>query len=137
MKRTVYYLLLLAIIGAAVGCKKDKIPVSNSLAGTWELSLDVNGMTGYVTHHKPGNDTVMKFNADGSYAFYDHNKITRSGNYTIRQDTFYIDHTLKNRIIYDHEDSGFSNNFFDISNNQLSFFIDAYDAGGVTYRRIK
>jgi hypothetical protein len=137
MKRALYYLLLLTIIGTVYGCKKDKIPVSNSLAGTWELSMDVNGMTGYVTHHKPGNDTLMTFTADGSYSFYNHKTLTRSGKYTVRQDTSYLYNALKTRIIFDYEDSGFTRQFFDINNNQLSLFLDAYDAGGVVYRRIK
>jgi len=94
-------------------------------------------MTGKATYHKPGNDTLIKFNPDSTYAFYDHNTITQSGNYTVRKDTFYLDHTLKNRIIFEAQGPGFGDEFFDISNNQLSLFLDAYDAGGVTYRRIK
>ena len=137
MKRALYCLLSLAIICTIFGCKKSVIPISDSLAGTWELSMDVNGFTGSVTHHKPGNDTLMTLTADGNYAFYDHNKITKSGKYTVQQDTSYLYNALKNRIIFDHEDSGFTREFFDISNNQLSFFLDANDGPGVVYRRIK
>ena len=137
MKRALYYLLFLTITGTIFSCKKNVIPVSNSLAGTWELSIDINGMTGKPTYHKPGNDTLMAFTADGKYSFYDHNKLTQSGTYIVRLDTSYLYHALKNHIIFDYEDSGFTREFFDISNNQLNFFLDANDGPGVVYRRIK
>ena len=117
------------------GCKKD-VPLSASLTGTWELSLDVSGMTGHVTHHKPGNDTLMRFTADGKYSFYDHNQLTGSGTYTVKQDTYSMDHTLKNRIIFDNVYDN-THEFFDISNNELNLFLDAYDAPGIGYRRVK
>jgi hypothetical protein len=137
MKNSLRILLTLIITAMCFSCKKDVIPISNSLAGTWELSMDVNGFSGSVTHHKPGNDTLMTFTADGNYAFYDHNKLTKSGKYTVRQDTSYLYNALKNRIIFDYRDSGFTREFFDISNNQLNFFLDANDGGSVTYQRLK
>jgi hypothetical protein len=137
MKRAFYYLLALTIIGTAFSCKKDVIPVSNSLAGTWELSIDINGMTGKPTYHKAGNDTLMTFTTDGRYSTYDHNTLTKSGTYIVRVDSSYLYHALKNHIIFDGEDSGFTREFFDISNNQLSFFLDANDGPRVVYRRIK
>lgn len=136
MKRIFYYLLLLTITGTVFGCKKDKIPVSDSIVGTWELSMDVNGMTGHVTHHKPGNDTLAIFTADGKFSFYNRSTLARSGSYTVKQDTFSLDHTLKNRIVFD-GDYADSREFFDISNNLLNMYMDAYDSGGVGYRRIK
>jgi hypothetical protein len=136
MKRTLFYLLLLTIAGTVFGCKKDKIPVSSSLAGTWELSLDVNGMTGHVTHHKSGNDTLAIFTTDGKYSFYNRNDLFRSGSYTVKQDTYSMDHTVRSRIIFDNAYDN-SHEFFDIQNNLLNMYVDAYDAGGVGYRRIK
>jgi len=82
------------IICIAFGCKKD-VPVSDSLVGTWELSADINGLSGAITHHKAGNDTLIKFTSDGTYTFSEHNKISRSGNYTVRPDSFYVGHTKK------------------------------------------
>jgi hypothetical protein len=130
-------LLSFALIVSALflGCKKDA-PVSDSLAGTWELRIDVNGLSGRATYHKTGNDTLAIF-TDNTYAFYQKNNLVKSGTYQIKRDTFSLDHTLKNRIIYDHQDQGTIRNFFDIQNNQLSFFIDAYDAPSVTYQRLK
>jgi len=137
MKRALCYLLSLTIIGTIFSCKKDAIPLSNSLAGTWELSIDINGLSGKPTYHKAGNDTLMMFTGDGKYSFYDHDKLTKSGTYIVRLDSSYLYHALKNHIIFNGEDSGFTREFFDINNNQLSFFLDANDGPGVVYRRIK
>ena len=136
MKPALYYLLSLTIIGSIFSCKKDKIPVSNSIVGTWELSGDVNGLSGRLTVHKPGNDTLAIFTSDGKYSYYDRHTLARSGSYTVKQDTSFLDHTLKNRIIFDGNDAN-PREFFDISNNELNMYLDAYDAGGVGYRRIK
>ncbi|MGZ3891614.1 MAG: hypothetical protein ACXVI9_14005 [Mucilaginibacter sp.] len=133
MKYLVPVFLIFSI--AFFGCKKD-VPLSAALTGTWELSLNVDGMTGHVTHHKPGNDTLMTFTADGKYSVYDHNKLTRSGIYTVKKDTYSMDHTIKNRIIFDNAYDN-THEFFDISNNQLTLYLDAYDAPGVGYRRVK
>jgi hypothetical protein len=139
MKRALYSLLSLIIIGAIFSCKKDKIPVSNSIVGTWELSADINGMTGDVTPHKPGNDTLAIFTTDGKYSYYDRSTLRSSGSYTVKQDTNSMDHAVKNRIIFDGNDTG-TPLLFDISNNELSIYIDpseVIDGGGVGYRRIK
>jgi|SRR5579872_1607650 len=139
MKRTLCYLLSLTIIGTIFGCKKDKIPVSNSIVGTWELSSDVNGFSGRVTVHKPGNDTLAIFTADGKYSHYDHSILSASGTYTVTLDTNSMDHTVKNRIIFNGNDAD-AHEFFDISNNELSMYLDpseVSDSGGVSYRRIK
>src|SRR5947209_2701336 len=137
MKRALCYLLLSSITGTIVGCKKDKIPVSNSITGTWELSIDINGLSGKSTYHKAGNDTLMTFTSDGRYSTYDHNTLTKSGTYIVRLDSSFLYHALKKHIIFDGEDPGFTREFFDISSNQLSFFLDANDGPGVVYRRIK
>jgi hypothetical protein len=131
MKRILFFL---AITVLTFGCKKE-VPVSDSIVGTWELSIDGGGWTP-VVQHKPGNDTLAVFTST-TYAFYQHNKLIRSGSYMVRKDTSYLYNQLKNRIIYDGQDTAYAREFFDIQNNQLSFFIDAYDAGSTTYRRIK
>ncbi|HZX58809.1 MAG TPA: hypothetical protein VFE54_08790 [Mucilaginibacter sp.] len=136
MKRALYYLLSLTIISSIFSCKKDKIPVSDSIVGTWELSMDINGMTGHVTQHKPGNDTLAIFTTDGKYSFYNRNNLFRSGSYTVKRDTYSMDHTVRSRIIFDNAYDN-SHEFFDIQNNLLNMYIDAYDSGGVGYRRIK
>src|SRR5579863_834819 len=123
MKHLVPVFVILII--AFFGCKKD-VPLSDSLTGIWELSVDINGLSGRPTYHKMGNDTLMKFYNDGKYARYELNKLTRSGIYTVKQDTYYMDHTVKNRIIFDNAYDN-THEFFDISNNELSFYLDAYD----------
>jgi hypothetical protein len=131
------YLTLLSVLIAAISfsaCKKDKIPVSDSLTGTWELSVDGGGW-GPIIHHKPGNDTLAVFTAT-TYAFYDGKQLVKSGTYITKKDTSYLYNQLKNRIIFDGQSDDI-HQFYDIGNNQLSFFIDANDAGSTTYRRIK
>lgn len=137
MKRYLHYIILfLLIAGCCVACNKESnIPVSDSLIGTWELRMDINGMTGHVTHHKAGNDTIIKFTSN-TYESRAKGKLIKSGTYVVKRDTFSLDHTLKNKIIYDDIPDNIST-FFGISDNQLSFIIDAYDAPGVVYERIK
>ena len=115
--------------------KESNVPVSDSLIGTWELRADVNGITGHVTNHKAGKDTIITFTSN-TYESRAKGKLVKSGTYIVKRDTFYLDHTMKNKIIYDNLPNDIST-FFEISNNQLSFIIDAYDAHGVTYQRIK
>ncbi len=138
MKRAFNNMLLLAITATVFSCKKDKIPISDSIVGTWELSGDVNGFSGRVTVHTPGNDTLVIFTADGKYSHYDHSTLSVSGTYTVKLDTNSVDHTVKNRIIFN--GNADLREFFEISNNQLSLYLDptqVSDAGGVGYRRIK
>lgn len=131
-----YVILCLLIISCCVACKKENnLPVSDSLIGTWELRIDINGMTGYATHHKAGNDTIIKFTSN-TYQSSAKGKVIQSGTYIVKKDTFSLDHTLKNKIIFDNQPSALST-FFEISNNQLNFEIDAYDAPGAVYERIK
>ncbi|MBS1503659.1 MAG: hypothetical protein JST32_16435, partial [Bacteroidetes bacterium] len=108
---------------------------SDSLKGTWELSVDVGGWSG-VHNHKPGNDTLVVFTGT-SYSFLQKGVLVRSGTYQTQKDTIFRDHTLGNRIIFDGQDAGYPHEFFTIRNNQLTLFIDAFDAGSTTYRRIK
>lgn len=131
MKRILFFL---AITLLTFGCKKE-VPVSDSLTGTWELSVDVGGWSG-VHNHKPGNDTLAVFTS-GTYSFYQKGTLVKSGNYSTKKDTIYMYGTLGNRIIFDGQDVGSPHEFFEIKNNQLTLFIDAYDAGSTTYRRIK
>lgn len=135
MRRNLLFVMILLVIGTFNSCKKDVVPLSSSLIGTWELSVDFNGMTGKPTYHKKGNDTTIKFTVS-NYQFMIKGNIWRSGTYTVKQDSFSIDHTIKSRIIYDSE-TGAIRTFYDVSNNQLSFFLDAYDSPSVTYQRIK
>ncbi len=137
MKKYSHYMILfLLIAGCCIACKKESnVPVSGSLVGTWELRTDINGMTGHVTQHKAGNDTIIKFTSN-TYESSAKGKIIQSGTYSVKKDTFSLDHTLKNKIIFDNQPSALST-FFEISNNQLNFEIDAYDAPGAVYERIK
>lgn len=133
MKRILPFLLSIALAFGFSGCKKD-IPVSGSLTGTWELRQDGGGWSAIVDH-KPGNDTLMIFTGT-TYSFYTKNKLVRSGAYTVRKDTSFMYGQLKNRIIFDGNTDDMRQ-FFDIQNNKLSFWIDAYDTPMVMYQRIK
>jgi len=133
MKLIYYYLLSFAIISLALSCKKD-VPISDSLTGTWELRQDGGGWSAII-NHKPGNDTLVIFTGT-TYSFYNKSKLVRSGPYTVKKDTSYMYGGLKNRIIFDGNTNDIRE-FFDIQNNKLSLWIDAYDAPTVTYQRIK
>jgi len=134
MKRITIYILLFTIAVAAFSCKKE-IPVSDSLTGTWELSVDYTGWGGTHTH-KPGNDTTVVF-TDAKYTFSAKGTIVRSGAYTTKKDTIHIYNQLGNRIVFDGDDPNYIHEFYTIQNNQLTIFDDANDGGGTTYRRLK
>lgn len=134
MKRNLFYPLLIIIIVIAFSCKKE-LPISDSLTGTWELRVDIGGWSG-THYHKPGNDTLIKF-TDNTYAFYHKGKLIKSGTYVTKIDTSYVYQSQKHRIIFDDENANYTHEFYDIKNNELTLFIDAYDADIATYRRIK
>lgn len=136
MKKILPGLFSLIVALTVLSCNKEPLPISDSLTGTWEMHIDVNGMTGKPTYHKPGNDTLIKF-TDKTYAYYQKDKLIRSGTYLVKKDTFLIGQTIKNRIIYDNQINNSIAEFIEIKNNQLTFFIDADDAPSVTYQRIK
>jgi hypothetical protein len=136
MKRYLQYVMLFLLAGCCcVACKKESPPASTSLVGTWELTADINGMTGHVAHHKAGNDTTITFTSS-AYESRENGKMIKSGTYIVKRDSFYIYHMMKDRIIFDNISDNIRT-FFEISGNQLSFIIDAYDAPGVIYVRIK
>ncbi|MGZ3751265.1 MAG: hypothetical protein ACXVB0_07100 [Mucilaginibacter sp.] len=135
MKKQYKYAILLLVISLCVNCKKDAIPVSASLIGTWELRENISGQTGQPTHYNTGNGNIMKFTAT-NYEIYSTNSLVKSGTYKVKKDTFSLDHTLRDRIIYDNQDNSIRT-FFAIENNQLNLFIDAYDAPSVIYQRVK
>jgi hypothetical protein len=134
MKRNLLYLLLAIAIMIVFSCKKE-LPISDSLTGTWELSVDYGGWSG-VHNHKPGNDTLVVFTPT-TYAFYQKGSLVKSGTYITKKDTIAMYGTLGNRIIFNSESGVYADEFFTIQNNQLNLFIDGWDAGGTTYRRIK
>ncbi|MBS1530670.1 MAG: hypothetical protein JSU01_10205 [Bacteroidetes bacterium] len=130
-----FSLLFIAILAVAItGCKKES-RVSNSLTGTWELYMDVNGFTGHATYHKAGNDTLAVF-TETTYSFFDGSKLVKSGTYYVKKDTSFLFNRLSNRIIFDGNTVS-TREFFDIQNNQLSFWLDANDAGSSTYKRVR
>ena len=129
---TLFLLITTAFIFTS--CKKQSIPISDSIVGRWELSQDGGGW-GPIIYHKPGNDTLAIFTAT-TYSFYNREKLVKSGTYVVKKDTSYLYNQLMNRIIFDNN-TDLTREFTDIQNNQLSFWLDAYDAGSTTYRRIR
>lgn len=135
MKKTLPHLLILITLFLIPACQKD-LPALTELAGTWELRTDVNGQSGKPTYYAAGNGRIIKFTPT-TYEFYEHGKVTRSGSYTIKRDTFHIQNQLGNRIIYDNASEDGVHIFFSIENNKLNLAPDVYDGGAVIYERIQ
>jgi|GEM_PF-2584915 len=82
MRPKLLYALLVLFLPTVFACKKE-VQVSDSIIGTWELSVDYGGWSG-THYHKPGNDTLAVFTAK-TYAFYQHGTLIKSGTYTTKK----------------------------------------------------
>ncbi len=122
--------VLAATIGLLIisSCSKEKVTVN--LSGNWELRVAYNGLGG-STNYPAGNGYISRFTFD-TYEVDSVGKIISSGTYKIIPDKSYITGKTENRIIYDNNTNDIRT-FIQLSNDTLSFFIDAYDAGSSSY----
>jgi len=134
--------LLLLILFAGFACKKDSsatvedtpVVMGTGVPGTWELRNQINGWTG-ATKYPGGNGHIYVFTAD-HYQMYAAGALVKQGVYTIAKKTSVLQNKVMDAIVFDNDTSGIST-FVDVSSTQLTLSFDAYDAGSVTYERIK
>ena len=131
------FIVILSIFFLA--CKKDnindKVGVSTSIAGTWELEQAQAGMFPTI-NYPPGNGDILKY-SNSDYQVISNNQLIKSGVYTIVEDASVESEVCmelptdeyRNRIIYDNDYT--YKVFIQVSNNKLIFLAGcfAFDAG--------
>ncbi|TKC00680.1 hypothetical protein [Pedobacter cryophilus] len=129
MKKHYLYFLLLSTF-LIISCKKEEIP---SIVGTWELSRETGGFTGQTKDFPIGNGIIIKFSSD-TYQRYENNQLLSSGTYKLMKENSLITREVGNRLIFDNSTNS-PRIFTTVSNSRLELFLDAYDGGGVSYRK--
>lgn len=130
-----YFIFTLCLIGSLfIACRKDT-PMPNALIGEWELSASVDGMTGKTSKSSSGKGNVLKIFKE-SYERYEHWELVESGSYSIVQENSILYNKRLNRIIFNEEFDS-PRTFITIDNNQLTVWLDAYDAPSVIYKKLK
>ncbi len=128
MKISIVAILFAAFAILVVACKKEV--TSASVTGTWELRMDGGGWTP-VTHYPAGNGRLITF-TNTTYEIDSVGKTIGSGTYKIIKDKCLLTQETSDRIIYNNVNDNVKT-FIKISNDTLSFIIDAYDASASVY----
>lgn len=147
-KLLMYTISVGLMITGIAGCKKssDRLAISDSIEGTWELRKTSAAMMPGTVVHEPGNGNKLKFTGN-RFEMYINGVLTESGTYQVVADAtveesvclVFADGQFENRIVYDVINND-SKIFFQVENNQLTFQSGcyAYDAGhSAVYERIE
>lgn len=132
MKKLNTLFCFLAII-ILFSCKKDD-STQSLIIGNWELSRQITGVTGQNNVIPAGNGTIIKF-TKSNYQKFENNQLKSSGTYQIVKEVSLRTNQTGDRIIYDNDKNSLRI-FISVSDTQLDLFIDAYDAGGASYRKV-
>ncbi|WP_207533994.1 hypothetical protein [Desertivirga arenae] len=114
-------------------CKKEA-PIVNALIGQWELSISVDGMTGKATKAGAGSGNLLRI-AKKSYERYEKGQLVESGSYSIVQENSILYHKKLDRIVFNDE-YDMPRTFIKIESDQLTIWIDAFDAPSVVYKKV-
>jgi hypothetical protein len=127
-----FKLIILMFFVLISSCKKENTSLEKKIEGTWELHSFTMGLTGKVTYVQPGNGEIYKFSSN-QFQRFENRQLIKTGTFSIKKDTIHLVNRIGNKIIFNNNNDGL---FFDLDETYLSFFIDANDGGGETYKRI-
>jgi len=146
MKKLLMYMTGISLM--ITGCKKsaDRLAISDSIEGTWELRKTSAAMMPGAVIHEPGSGNKLKFTGN-KFEMYVKGQLTESGTYQIIPDAtveenvclVFADGQFENRIVY----NVINNNakiFFQITDNKLMFQSGCYALDGghsEVYERIE
>lgn len=82
------YFLLIVIIVAISGCKKNDVIITPGLFGKWEMRLKMGSIAGFDSTFKAGNGRILQFKSDSTYAQYSKNRLVNQGTFHIRPSDF-------------------------------------------------
>ncbi|WP_448701886.1 hypothetical protein ACFGVR_06435 [Mucilaginibacter sp. AW1-3] len=119
---------------AVISCKKQGASPSLDITGKWELRSQSGGWTPTITYPK-GNGNIYVFTA-GQYQVYRGGSLLKQGTYTIAKKTSLLQNTVMDALVMDNATNTVTI-FVEINGNQLSLWLDAYDAGSSGYERIE
>jgi hypothetical protein len=106
MKKLLPIILLLIILSA---CKKEHVKSSGTgFIGTWELRAQFGGIAGTNDHFPPGNNYLLKLNADSTFAYLESSAVITQGPFNIIKNGIAIGAEKFYGLYYNHSDSGFA-----------------------------
>jgi len=143
MKKVFGYALVVLIMAATFGCKKDHDTSSNELTGYWELAETSGSMPPKT--YASGNGNMLVFNKD-TYVKYENGQLVKTGIYTTMVDNtveenvcqVIPDDQFTRRIVFDTAYSA-TKKFYNIADDKLSITFGCYAVDGgqkLTYRRV-
>jgi hypothetical protein len=127
-----FKLIILMFFVLISSCKKENTSLERKIEGTWELHSFTSGLTGKNSTVLTGNGSIFKFSSN-QFQRFENGQLIKTGTYSIKKDTFHLVNRIGNKIIFNNVNDGL---FFDLDDTYLSFFIDANDGGGETYKRV-
>jgi hypothetical protein len=145
MKKVVNYVLIVFLIPACIGCKKDKDEPSKDLVGYWELAQAQGGMTP-VTTYPAGNGSLLVIK-DDTYAYYGNGQLVKKGTYATMEDNTVAANVclvipageFTRRIVFDTSYSA-EKMFYNIADNNLTLMSGCFAVDGgrrTTYRKVQ
>ena len=117
-----------------LSCKKDSV-ATDPLVGEWELTAEINGLTGIRTSYETGKGNVTKFTKT-TYERTRDGKSIHSGTYSITTYQSLLTKKKETQIVYDGK-ANETKNYFTIDTNTLTISVDAYDGPSTIYTKIR
>jgi hypothetical protein len=131
MKNLLTITFALAII--ALSCKKaEKVALSSSIIGTWELRKSGGGFILGYQSFPPGNGSTLQFNRDSTFLLYSSFKLISQGTFQVVKNGITLGGVTTDGLFFNHDKPG---DMLKIQSDSLSLNIAAYDAPYVLYVR--
>ena len=133
--RTVYFLFYLFLFFYFFSCKKEdqKLVITDSLIGSWELRSSFNGLTGQHQDYPEGNGNILIF--DGlNYKIYSNGELINNGAYKVIREKSVVTKKEVYKLIYDGEFDAIKN-VVDVTGDKLTYAVDAFDGSISIYKR--
>ena len=108
---------------------------TDPLVGEWELTAEINGLTGIRTSYETGKGNVTKFTKT-TYERTRDGKSIHSGTYSITTYQSLLTKKKETQIVYDGK-ANETKNYFTIDTNTLTISVDAYDGPSTIYTKIR
>ncbi|MFW0717905.1 hypothetical protein [Pedobacter sp. N23S346] len=134
MMRNFKTVLIIIFSIVFLSCKKNTV-TTHPIIGEWELTAEINGLTGIRTNYEPGKGNVSKF-TETTYAMTRDGKTIRKGAYAIITYQALITRKEENQLVYDGK-ANETKIYFTVDNNTLTISVDAYDGPSTIFTRIR
>jgi len=117
-----------------LSCKKDSVTTPR-IIGKWELTAEINGLTGIRNSYEPGKGNVTKFTGN-NYEVTRSGKTISKGTYSIISYQSFITRKEEKQILYDGKTNE-TKNYITVDNSTLTIAVDAYDGPSTIFTRMQ